>query len=81
MTLKDEIADLRRSVNSLNTSVQNLRKDFRDYQGFVIQCNLDMMTSIRDLHDRLQYIKTYIGCDEFFKACSKEQNDSNNTPT
>lgn len=77
-TLREEINELKINMSCLTRSFIDLRKDFRDYQGFVKQSHLDMLISMRDLYDRLQYIKSYIGVDEFFEACRKGNHDHNN---
>lgn len=69
MTLKEEIDKLTKMCHKLNNSHETLREEIRNLKGFMVESELTMMRNMQDLHNRLNYIKTYIGVDAFFEAC------------
>jgi hypothetical protein len=44
----------------------------------MVESQLSMTKNVKDLHDRLNYIKGYVGIDAFFEAI---KNDRNNPTT
>lgn len=77
MTLKEQIKDLESVIMKLDNSNKYLRNEMRDLRGFMVESQLSITKNMKDLHDRLNYIKEYIGIDAFYEAI---KNDRNNPP-
>ena len=75
MTLKEQIKDLESVIMKLDNSNKYLRNEMRDLRGFMVESQLSMTKNMKDLHDRLNYIKEYIGIDAFYEAIKNDRNN------
>ena len=78
MCMKDDMKSLIDRMDMLESSFDNMYGQFLELKKIMITKNVDFFMTFKDLTDSMNYIKSYIGCDEFFKECTKNGIDGNN---
>ena len=75
-TVRQALNEQTEALDHFIFETEQLRKEVMAVKTFMIETQISMAKNIQDLHNRLNYIKTYIGVDEFFEAVKNKQDDT-----
>jgi hypothetical protein len=70
---KPKLDDLAENIHELTHSIDKLTVKIARMHDFILETQIQMARNMQDLHNRLNYIKDYIGIDAFMSAVKDEQ--------
>ncbi len=72
MTIKQEIEEVNESIEQLTEGFNELIEQFKILRGFMVESQVQIAKNMMDLHDRLNYVKEYMGLETFIKTLDGE---------